>query len=179
MGHPPNALCHSLTPADSGHAAHATPSRPTPSAPQRLQPRHLSLSAPTPPAAYRTPQIRQPHPAPGPSALSLSNSPANPRANAPGAYDLWIAALVLLGLSFALAIRALRHKGAEDTGPPVARLREERATHAAHRLRETMLEDLTKEVRANDRALARKAVLFDQALTPLVLAILTGLAGRL
>jgi len=42
-----------------------------------------------------------------------------------------------------------------------------------------MLEDLTKEVRANDRALARKAVLFDQALTPLVLAILTGLAGRL
>jgi hypothetical protein len=96
-----------------------------------------------------------------------------------GAYDLWIATLALLGLSFGLAIQASRRKGAEDTGPPVARLREERKTHAAHQLRESMLEDLTEEVQTNDRALARKAVLFDRALIVMALAILIDLAGRL
>lgn len=35
-----------------------------------------------------------------------------------GAYDLWIAALALLGLSFGLAIRALRRKGATETISP-------------------------------------------------------------
>jgi len=96
-----------------------------------------------------------------------------------GAYDLWIAALALLGLSFALAIRALRRKGAKETGPSVARLREERETRDAHQIRESLLAELTEEVQANDGALARKAVLFDRALTPLVLAILIDLAGRL
>jgi len=96
-----------------------------------------------------------------------------------GAYDLWIAALMLLGLSFALAMRALRLAGAEDTGPPVARLREYRETRDEHELREFLLAELTEEVQANDRALARKAVLLDRALTVLALAILTDLAGRL
>jgi hypothetical protein len=96
-----------------------------------------------------------------------------------GTYDLWIAALALLGLSFALAIQTLRLKGAEETGPSVARLREERETHDEHELRESLLEELTEEVQANDRALASKAVLFDRALTPLALAILIDLAGRL
>jgi len=96
-----------------------------------------------------------------------------------GAYDLWIAALILLGLSFWLAIQALRLKGARATGPPVARLRDEREIHEAHQLRESMLEDLAAGVRRNDHALARKAVLFDRALTVLVLAILIELAGRL
>jgi len=96
-----------------------------------------------------------------------------------GAYGLWVAALTLLGLSFALAIRALRLAGAEETGPSVARLRGERKTHDEHELRESLLEDLTTEVRINDHALARKAVLFDRALTVLALAILIDLAGRL
>jgi hypothetical protein len=95
-----------------------------------------------------------------------------------GAYDLWIAALVLLGLSFALAIRALRLAGAEETGPSVARLRGERKTHDEHELRESLLADLTAEVRINDHALARKAVLFDRALILMALAILIDLAGR-
>jgi hypothetical protein len=96
-----------------------------------------------------------------------------------GEYDLWIAALTLLGLSFGLAIRALRLKGTKATGPSVARLREERETHDEHQLRESQLKDLAAGVRTNDHALARKAVLFDRALTVLVLAILIDLAGRL
>jgi len=96
-----------------------------------------------------------------------------------GAHDLWIVALLLLGLSFGLAIRALWRKGTEATGPPVARLREERETHAADQLRESQLEDLAAGVNINDRALARKTVLFDRALILLVLAILIDLAGRL
>ena len=96
-----------------------------------------------------------------------------------GAYDLWIAALALLGLSFGLAIRALRLAGAEETGPPVARLSEDRETRVARQIRESMLEDLTEEVDTNDLALARKAVLFDRALIVMALAILIDLAGRL
>jgi hypothetical protein len=96
-----------------------------------------------------------------------------------GAYDLWIAAPALFGLSFALAIRALRRKSAEDTGPSVARLSEDRETHDEHEVRESMLEELTAEVHINKHALARRAVLFDRALRPLVLAILIDLAGRL
>ncbi len=96
-----------------------------------------------------------------------------------GAYELWIAALALLGLSFGLAIRALRLAGAEETGPSVARLRGERKAHDEHELRESLLADLTAEVRINDRALTRKALLFDRALTALALAILIDLAGRI
>jgi hypothetical protein len=96
-----------------------------------------------------------------------------------GAYSLWIAALTLLGLSFGLAIRALRLKGAKATGPSVARLREERETHDEHQITESLLADLTAGVRINERALARKAVLFDRAQTVLALAVLIDLAGRL
>jgi hypothetical protein len=98
---------------------------------------------------------------------------------AEGAYGLWITALVLLGLSFALAIRALRLRGAKETGPSVARLCKEREIHDEHELRESLLEELTAEIRINDHALARKARLFDRALTMLVFAILIDLVGRL
>ncbi len=96
-----------------------------------------------------------------------------------GAYDLWIAALALIGLSFALAIRALRLTGAEETGPSAARLSEYGETHDEHQSREMLLAELTADVAINDHTLARRAVLFDRALTPLVLAILIDLAGRL
>lgn len=96
-----------------------------------------------------------------------------------GASDLWIAALMLLGLSFSLAIRALRRKDAENTGPPVARLNEDRETHDARQIRESMREELTEEVDINEHALARKTVLFDRALIVMALAILIDLAGRL
>jgi hypothetical protein len=61
----------------------------------------------------------------------------------------------------------------------VARLREDRKTHDAHELRESLLEALTAGVQANDHALADKAILFDRALTVLVFASLIDLAGRL
>jgi glucose-6-phosphate-specific signal transduction histidine kinase len=96
-----------------------------------------------------------------------------------GAYELGIAALALLGLSFGLAIRALRHKGATETGPSVARLSEERETHAARQIRESMRAELIDDAQANDRALARKTVLFDRALIVMAFAILIDLAGSL
>lgn len=95
------------------------------------------------------------------------------------AYGLWIAALALLGLSLMLALRVLLLPYAEATGPPVARLRLDRETHDEQQLRESMLDDLASEVLANSRDLARKVTLFDRALTPLILAILIELAGRL
>jgi hypothetical protein len=96
-----------------------------------------------------------------------------------GADGLWIAALALLGLSFALAIRALRLTDVKETGPSVARLREDRETHDDHRLTESLLEDLATDIQLNDRILARTATLFNRALITLVLAILIDLAGRL
>jgi glucose-6-phosphate-specific signal transduction histidine kinase len=96
-----------------------------------------------------------------------------------GAYDLWIAAPALLGLSFGLAIQALRRKGATETGSSVARLSEYGETRSARQIRELMREELTEEVDINDHALARKAVLFDRALIVMALAILIDLAGRL
>lgn len=96
-----------------------------------------------------------------------------------GAYDLWIVALVLLGLSLGLAVWTLRLPGAEETGPSVAAMREARATLEAGRLEESLLEDLAADIQINDRALARKAPLFVRAQTFLVLAIIVELAGRL
>jgi hypothetical protein len=96
-----------------------------------------------------------------------------------GAYELWIAALAVLGLSFALAIQASRRKGATATGPSIARLSEERETRGARQIRESMREDLTEAVDTNDLALARKAVLFDRALIVMALGVLIDLAGRI
>lgn len=63
--------------------------------------------------------------------------------------------------------------------PSVAPLSEYHETHDAHQIRELLLAELMTEVHINEHALARRAVLFDRALTPLVLAILIDLAGRL
>ncbi|HVA20261.1 MAG TPA: hypothetical protein VMU55_08805 [Solirubrobacteraceae bacterium] len=95
-----------------------------------------------------------------------------------GAYDLWIVALVLLGLSFGVGVRALRRQGADETGPSVADMREARETKEDRRLEEWLLNDLEEDLQTNDQALARKGPLFDRALTFLVLAILVELAGR-
>jgi hypothetical protein len=96
-----------------------------------------------------------------------------------GVYELWVAALAVLGLSFALAIQALRHKGATETGPSVARLNEYRETRGARQIRELMRAELNEEARINDHALARKAVLFDRALIVMAFGVLIDLAGRI
>jgi hypothetical protein len=96
-----------------------------------------------------------------------------------GGYDLWILALVLLGLSLSLAVHTLRLPGAEQTGPVVEEIQEAHRSNDEHQLEESLLEDLAKDIRTNRQTLARKAPLFDQALTSLVLAITIELAGRL
>ncbi|HEY8304917.1 MAG TPA: hypothetical protein VIG42_10075 [Solirubrobacteraceae bacterium] len=96
-----------------------------------------------------------------------------------GAYDLWIFSLVLLGLSLGVAVRTLRFPGAEDTGPCVADILKTSECKDERSLEEWLLNDLAEDFEINDQALARKAPLFDRAVTLLVLAIVVELAGRL
>lgn len=95
-----------------------------------------------------------------------------------GAYGLWIVALILLGLSFSVAVRALLRQGADETGPSVADMREARETKDDRRLEEWLLNDLTEDIEINDQALAHKGPLFDRALIFLALALFVELAGR-
>jgi hypothetical protein len=90
---------------------------------------------------------------------------------------LWIAALVLLGLSAGLAIRALLIRGAEEIGPLVPGILNDRATHNDEELEQSLLEDLADETLVNNQGLARKDPLFIGALALLVLAVLLELAG--
>jgi hypothetical protein len=94
-----------------------------------------------------------------------------------GVYDIWIIALALLGLSLGLAVRTLRLPGAEDTGPSIADTLA-RESNDEQSLEDSLLNDLKKDIETNDQSLARKAPLFNRALTCLVLAILVELAGR-
>jgi hypothetical protein len=95
-----------------------------------------------------------------------------------GAYDLWILALVLLGLSFGVALRAGRLPGAEETGPLVDDVLEAGETEEHDELERSLLLDLAADMRINRRALARKILLLNRAQTFLVWAILVELAGR-
>jgi hypothetical protein len=97
---------------------------------------------------------------------------------ATGAYDLSIVALLLLGLSFGLAVHTLLLPSAKETGPSLATMRKARDTEHAGEFEDSLLDDLEEDLRINDRALARKTLLFKRALTLLVLAIIVELAGR-
>jgi hypothetical protein len=94
-----------------------------------------------------------------------------------GAYDLSILALVLLGCSFSLAMRALRLLGAEEAGPTLAAMRRAREREDARELEDSLLDDLEKDIHINDRVLARKTLLFEHALTLLAFATLVELVG--
>ncbi len=91
----------------------------------------------------------------------------------------WIAAIALLGLSLALAVLALRLPGADRFGPSIASVLEARKTQDDRQLGVQLLADLTSDLHANERALARKAPLLDRALILLALAIIAELAARL
>jgi hypothetical protein len=95
-----------------------------------------------------------------------------------GVYELWILVLVLLGLSFGFAFKALRNPGAEQIGPCIGDVLKARETYDDHTIREWLLDDLIDDVESNEQALVRKGPLFNRALTFLVLAILVELAGR-
>jgi hypothetical protein len=96
-----------------------------------------------------------------------------------GAYALWVAATALLGLSFVLAAGALSLPGAEETGPFAPDLFEARERKDDPQIEAWLVKELTDDLRANRRALARKVLLFNTALRLLLLAIAAGLAGRL
>jgi hypothetical protein len=99
--------------------------------------------------------------------------------DAEGMYGLWIIALLLLGLSFSLAVQTLRLPSAEETGPSIASMRRAReAEEDEYLLEDSLLNDLEDDIQTNDQTLARKIRLFDRALNFLVLAILVELAGR-
>jgi hypothetical protein len=96
-----------------------------------------------------------------------------------GGYELWVVALVLLGLSSGLAVRTARLPGAEETGPLVDDVLTASETEEDDELELSLLRDLAADMRANRRALARKRLLLDRAQTFLVAAILVELAGRI
>jgi len=97
-----------------------------------------------------------------------------------GAYDLWVLALVLLGLSLSLAVGTLRLPGAKRIGPPPSQTPlEVREAKDEHSLEDSLLNDLADDIETNEHAIARKEPSFNGALTLLVLAILIDLAGRL
>jgi hypothetical protein len=95
-----------------------------------------------------------------------------------GAYDFSIVALLLLGLSFGLAVHTLLLRSAEETGPSLATMRKAREIEDAGEFEDSLLYDLEEDLRINDRSLARKTLLFKRAVTLLALAILVELAGQ-
>jgi hypothetical protein len=97
---------------------------------------------------------------------------------AEGTYDLSIVPLLLLGLSFSLAMRALLLPSARESGPSLAAMRRAREIEDAREFEGSLLDDLEEDLETNDRAVARKTILFKHALTFLAFAILVELAGR-
>jgi hypothetical protein len=95
-----------------------------------------------------------------------------------GAYGLSILALLALGASFSLAMRALLQPGAKETGPSLAAMRRARESEDAREFEDSLLDDLEKDLETHDRAVARKTLLFEGALRFLAFAILVELAGR-
>jgi lysylphosphatidylglycerol synthetase-like protein (DUF2156 family) len=96
-----------------------------------------------------------------------------------GRTHLWILALSLLGLSLTLAAGVLSLPGAERTGPSITRMRRDRANRDDSDALERLLDGLEQDIHTNDRAIVRKATLFDGAITLLLFAIVVALAGRL
>ena len=94
-----------------------------------------------------------------------------------GAYGLSIVALLPLVLSFGLAVHTLLLPSAKQTGPSLATMRKARDTEDTAEFEDSLLDDLEEDLRINDRALARKTLLFKRAVTLLALAILVEFAG--
>ncbi len=96
-----------------------------------------------------------------------------------GAFDLWILALLLLGLSLALAVWTLRLPAAELIGHSLTDAPQAPEHKDEHYPEDSLLNDLARDIETNEYALARKDRLFDGALSLLVFAIIVALAGKL
>jgi hypothetical protein len=94
-----------------------------------------------------------------------------------GGHDLWIFALALLALSLGVAVRTLLGPGAKQNGPSVVEMLGDREGNDDETIEENLLKDLADDVQINERTLARKDPMIAWAVTPLVLAIVLGLAG--
>jgi hypothetical protein len=92
-------------------------------------------------------------------------------------HHLWIAALVLLGSSAGLAVRALLLRGAREIGPFVIDVLDAHDIDDDEDAQDALLKDLAAETLANQRALDQKDPLITWALAFLVLAVLFELAG--
>jgi hypothetical protein len=95
-----------------------------------------------------------------------------------GAYDLWIAALALLGLSLGTAVHVLRLPGTEKNGPLVAEILKARRANDDDTIEEQLLDDLAHETLTNENALVRKDPLMTSAVTYLTLGIVVELAAQ-
>jgi hypothetical protein len=93
------------------------------------------------------------------------------------AHYLWISALVLLVLALGLALRALRLPGAEENGPSVLEMLDDREGHEDETIEDDLLKDLAEDVQSNEQTLDRKDRLLARAVTLLVLAIVLELSG--
>lgn len=90
---------------------------------------------------------------------------------------LRLAALALVGLSAGLAVRALFLDGTPHLGPSVMRVLAIRKIRTDRVLENAILSALGADVRANRRALARKAPCVTRAFALLALAAMLTLAG--
>jgi hypothetical protein len=93
------------------------------------------------------------------------------------AHHLWITALVLLLLALGVALRALLLPGAEENGPSVLEMLDDRTSNDDETIEDDLLKDLAEDVQNNEHTLARKDRLLARAVTLLVLAIVLELAG--
>jgi len=71
---------------------------------------------------------------------------------ATGAYALSILALLLLGSSFSLAVRALRLPSAKEAGPTLAAMRRAREAEDAREFEDSLLDDLEEDLQINKRS---------------------------
>ncbi len=92
---------------------------------------------------------------------------------------LRLAVLALVSLSAGLAARALFLDGTPHLGPSVMRVLATRKIRTDRVLEDAILSDLGADVRANGRALARKAPYVARAFGLLTLAAMLTLAGRI
>jgi Na+/melibiose symporter-like transporter len=93
-------------------------------------------------------------------------------------HGVWIAAVVLLVVSVALAAWTLRLP-AERTGPSPHEILQAGETLENHILGQSLLDDLSKDIVTNEHSLLRKTSMSNRALIFLMLGFLVEIAARL
>lgn len=92
-------------------------------------------------------------------------------------HQLWSIVLASIAISAVLALRVLMMKGVERVGPIVSYILAERVMHRDAEIEQWLVEDLAKDMLANQEVLACKMPLVTGALISLGLAIACELSG--